>query len=191
MCSRNVSVVAKPTLSHNAPESKKSCPQWSGEALELPQSWLEALLPSYRRINEEIATSGHNKYREGIPATTRDPAICTKTIYPSWPSQELCAILAKRVRYHLSFLLQSPSGNWLWQRYFVLCSNDSTRKDRRDEKKLSIPSTSSTTAIGRGAPSIKLLVGSDTPHLWTPPQQPLSPHNSWRTGRKKRVQGVH
>jgi len=49
-CSRKVPTVTTSALPHNATEVQGSCPQRSGEALELSQGWLEALLPSHRWI---------------------------------------------------------------------------------------------------------------------------------------------
>ena len=49
-CSRKVPPVTTSALPHNAAKTQGSCPQWSGEALELSQGWLEALLPSHRWI---------------------------------------------------------------------------------------------------------------------------------------------
>jgi len=66
-CSRKVPAVTTSALPHNATEAQSSCPQRSGEALELLQGWLEALLPSHRWMRWEISTSGHIKYWEGIP----------------------------------------------------------------------------------------------------------------------------
>ena len=66
-CSWKVPAVTTSALPHNATNTQASCPQRSGEALELSKGWLEALLPSHRWIRWEIATSGHIKYWEGIP----------------------------------------------------------------------------------------------------------------------------
>ena len=85
----------------------------SNEALALSQGWLEALLPSYRWICWENASSGHNKHQEGIQRILREPAICSYAMYPTL-SQELCAMLGQRVRDPLSLLHPSPSGDWLF-----------------------------------------------------------------------------
>jgi len=74
--SRKVPAVTIPTLSHNDTQAQHSCLQTAEEALELPQGWLEALLPSYRWIPWETSnSSGHNKHQEGIPRILREPAI--------------------------------------------------------------------------------------------------------------------
>jgi len=99
---------------HNATKTKGSSPQWSGEALELSQGWLEALLSSHRWIRWEIATSRHIKYWEGIPGLLREPTIRGQTMYTTWPPEKLCAILGQRVRDTLSLFHPSPSGDWLW-----------------------------------------------------------------------------
>ena len=83
------------------------------------QGWLEALLPSHRCIRSEIATSGHIKYWEGIPGFLREPTFCDQTMYPTWPAEELCAMLGQRVRDPLSLLYPSPSGDCLWQSRLV------------------------------------------------------------------------
>jgi len=46
--------------------------------------------------------------------------------------------------------------------------HESTRKDRSDGKKLSVSLTSFTPAARRGAPSINLLAGPDTPPVCAP-----------------------
>jgi len=58
--------------------------------------------------------SGHNKHQEGIPRILREPAIRGQTMYPTWPSQEPCAmfgVLGQGVQDPLSFLPPSPSGD--------------------------------------------------------------------------------
>ena len=50
-CSRKVPAVTTSALSHDATKIQGSCPQRSGEALELSQGWLEALLTSHRLIH--------------------------------------------------------------------------------------------------------------------------------------------
>jgi len=112
-CPRKVPAVTTPALPHNAMKTQGSCPQRSGEALGLSQSWLEALLPSYKWFRWKTATSRHNKHREGIPRVLRKPAICGQTMYPTWLSQELCAVLGQRGRNPLSLLRPNPSGDWL------------------------------------------------------------------------------
>ena len=47
-CSRKVPAVTKSALLHNATKTPGSCPQRSGEALEISQGRLKALLPSCR-----------------------------------------------------------------------------------------------------------------------------------------------
>jgi len=47
-CPRKVPAVTTSDLPHNATKIKGSCPQRPGEALELSQGRLEALLPSHR-----------------------------------------------------------------------------------------------------------------------------------------------
>jgi len=67
---------ATPALPHNATKIQGSCPQRSGEVLELSQGRLEVHLPSHSWIRWEIATSGHTRYWEGIPGFLREPTIC-------------------------------------------------------------------------------------------------------------------
>jgi len=118
-CSRKVPEVTISAFPHNATEAQGSCPQPSGEALELSQGWLEALLPSHRWIRWEIATYGHIKYWEGIRGFLREPTICDQTMYLTWPPEELCSMLWQRVRDPLSLLYPSPSGDWFWQSSLV------------------------------------------------------------------------
>ena len=75
------------------------------DPVRLSQCWLEALLPSCTWIRWEIATSGHNKHREGIPRILQEPANCGKVMYPTWSSQELCAMLG-----HSAKLFNAPSS---------------------------------------------------------------------------------
>jgi len=49
-CSRKVPALTTSVLSHHAIKIQGSSPQRSGEALELSQGWLEALLLSHRLI---------------------------------------------------------------------------------------------------------------------------------------------
>ena len=74
-CSRKVPAGTTSALPDNATEAQGSCPQRSGQGLELLQGWLEALLPSHRWIHWEIATSGHMKYWEDIPGFLRELTI--------------------------------------------------------------------------------------------------------------------
>ena len=86
-CSWKVPAVTTAVLPHTVTETQGSCPQRSGEASELPQGWLEALLPSHRWIRWEIAISEQIKYWEGMPGFLREPTFCSQTMYPTWPSQ--------------------------------------------------------------------------------------------------------
>ena len=111
---------------HNATKIQGSCPQRYGEALELSQGRLEALLPSHRWIRWEIATSGHTRCWEGIPGFLQEPTFCGQTMYPTWPAEELCAMLGQRGRDPLSLLYPSPSGDCLWQNRLVLTLSTTT-----------------------------------------------------------------
>ena len=111
MCSRKVPEVTTSAFPHNATEAQGSCPQRSSEVLELSQGWLEALLPSHRWIRWEIATSGRIKHWGGIPGFLREPTLCGQTMSPTWPSEELCAMLGQWVRDTL--FLRAPVGTGL------------------------------------------------------------------------------
>ena len=50
-------------------------------------------LPSHRWIRWEIVTSGHIKHWGSIPGFLREPTICGQTMHPTWPSEQLCAML--------------------------------------------------------------------------------------------------
>jgi len=63
-------------------KTQGSCPQRSGKALELSQSWSVPLLPSHRWFQWKGATSGHIKYWEGIPGFLREPTIWAKQCIP-------------------------------------------------------------------------------------------------------------
>jgi len=73
-----VPAVTTSALPHNDTKTQGSCPQQSGEALELSQGWLEAVLPSHRWIRWEIATSGHTKHREGNQEFCESPLSAAK-----------------------------------------------------------------------------------------------------------------
>jgi len=49
-------------------------------------------------------------------------------MYPTWPSEELCAMLGQRVRDPLSLLYPSPSGDWLWQSRLVPALSTTTEE---------------------------------------------------------------
>jgi len=133
-CPRKVPAVTTSALPHNATKIQGSCPQRSSEALELSQDRLEALLPSHRSIRREIATSGHARYWEGIPGFLREPIFCGKTMYPTWPPEELCAMLGQRVWDPLLLLYPIPSGDCLWQSRLVLLSRLQQKKQEQWEK---------------------------------------------------------
>ena len=116
-CCRKVDTVTTSALHHNATKTLGSCPQRSSEALELLQGWLEVLLPSHKLICWDIASSGHIKYWEGIPGYLRELTICGQTMYPMWPSEELCAMLGQRVWDPLS-LLHSTNGIFFIAEHF-------------------------------------------------------------------------
>ena len=100
-------------------------------------------------------------------------------------ARTMCHVGTKKVRPSIA-----PSSEAQWgltpteplHPYFY----GSTRRDRSDRKKLSIPSSSRTLAARRGAPPIKLLAGPDTPRACTPSRQTLSLRNSRRTGHTRR-----
>jgi len=75
-CPRKVPAITTSALPHNATKIQGSCPQRSGEAVELSQGRLEALLPSHRWIRRKIVTSGRTRYWEGIPGYLREPTFC-------------------------------------------------------------------------------------------------------------------
>jgi len=127
-CPRKVPAVTTSALPHNATKIQGSCPQRSGEALELFQGRLEALLPSHRWIRQEIATSGHTRYWEGIPGFLRELTFCGNTMYPAWASEALCAMLRQRLWDPLSLLYPSPSGECLWQSHLVPTLSTTTKK---------------------------------------------------------------
>ena len=109
-CCRKFPAVTTPAFPHNATESQGSCPQRSGEVLEILQVWLEALLPFRTWIRWEIATSRYNKHWEGIPRILRDQAIYGQTMYPTWLSKNYvsCVVNECETLYH-SFI-QAPVG---------------------------------------------------------------------------------
>ena len=185
VCSRKVPAVTTSAFPSNATEAQGSCPQRSGEALELSQGWLEALLPSHRWIRWEIVTSGHIKHWEGIPEFLRVPAIRGQTMQPTWLSEELYAIAGtKSAR---PSIVPSPEPHWiltlieLLRPYYLGQS-----RSRSDGRKLSTPSTSRTLAARSGEPPTNLLAGLDAPLASAPSRPTPSPHNSWRTGTQDR-----
>jgi len=53
-CPRKHPAVTTLAFPYNATKRQGSCPQRSGEALELSQGWLDALLPSHRWMRERL-----------------------------------------------------------------------------------------------------------------------------------------
>ena len=180
-CPRKVPNVITSAFPHNATEAPGSCPQRSGEALELSQVWLEALLPSQSWIRWENATSRHIKHWRGIPGFLRAPTICGQTMHPTWPSEELCYAGTKSARPSIAPSLEPQWGLTLIEllRPYYLGSG---RRSRSDGRKLSIPSTSRTIVARRGEPSTNLLAGLDASFASAPSRQTPSPRNLWRTG---------
>jgi len=113
------------------------------------------------RIRGEVATSGHNKYREGIPGTMQ--LFVAKSIsrgrrknyVPCWDKEYVTLSASLRPYFH-----------------------NSTRRGRNDRKKRSDPSTSRTPAAMREAPSTNLLAGPETPPVCAASRRNPSLHNS-------------
>jgi len=168
-------------LPHKAIKTRGSYPQRSGEALKLSQGWLKALLPSQKWIRWEIATSGQIKYWEGIPGFLWEPAIRGQTMYPTWPSQQLCAMLGQGVWDPLSLLHASPSGAGSDGAASSLLSRN--KRCRSDGRKLLIPTT--WRSINNS------LEGLDAPLVYALSRKTLSPRNSWRTGHTGPGSRVH
>ena len=103
-------VLGKFQPSHIATEAQSSCLQQSSEALKLSKGWLETIFLSHRWICWEIATSGHNKHWEGRSIIFHEPALCGQTTYPTWLSQELCAMLGQERETLYHSFLWSPMG---------------------------------------------------------------------------------
>ena len=120
-CPRKVPTVTTLTLPCNATEAQGSCPQRSGETLELwhrKADW-KCFWPCHRWIRWEIAISGHIKYREVIPGFCEILVSAARQCIPHGRRMEWCAMLGQRMRDPLLLLHPSPSGDWLWQSCFV------------------------------------------------------------------------
>ena len=109
-CFRKDPAVTTPALSHKATETQSSCPQRSGEALELSQSWLEVLLPSYRWI--QLIDCHLWTQQTSRRHTSNFVRACYLGVNTAShvAVKELCFMLGQRVREHSSLLHPSPSG---------------------------------------------------------------------------------
>jgi len=97
-CSAKVPAVTTSTFRHNATETQSSCPQRSGEALELSQGWLEAHLPPHRWIRWEIATSGHNKIEEACQEVCESLLFADNNVSHVSVARTMCHVVTKSAR---------------------------------------------------------------------------------------------
>ena len=109
-CPSKVPAVTKSVLHHNATETQDSCPQRSGEALELSQGWLEALCLLTDESVERLLPLDTSNIERAYQDFLWEPAICGQTMYPTWPSEEICAMLGQRVQDPLLLLRLIPVG---------------------------------------------------------------------------------
>jgi len=182
-CSRKVPEVTTSAFPHNATEAQGSYPQWTGEALEISQGWLEAPLPSHRWIRWGITTSRHIKHWQGIPgfllgllsaAKQCIPRGRRKNYVPCW--DEECETLYR-------FLTRAPVGTDSDRAASSLLSRLGQKKQERWEEAVnSIDFSHSSRRVWR---SINKLTGrsgrSFRQYTWQIP----SPRNSWRTGHTR------
>ena len=132
-CPRKVPVVTMSALPHNGTKIQGSCPQQSGEALELSQGHWKCFclltgesverLPPPDTLDIERA---YQNFCESLLSAAKQ--------YPTWPSEELCAMLRQRVPDLLSLLYLSPSGDCLWQSHLILLSWLQQKKQERWEE---------------------------------------------------------
>jgi len=175
-CPGKFPAVTTSALPHDATKIQGSCPQRSGEALELSQGWLEALLTSHRLIHwTQQILRGHTR-------------ILARVYFPR--PNNVSHVAAGRTMCHAGIksarpsVVLSPEPQWVLtlieplRPYYL----DLNRRSRSDNRRLSIPSTSRTLAARRGEPSTKLLAGLDSPLARAPSRQNPSPRNLWRTG---------
>ena len=170
-CSRKVPEATTSAFPHNATEVQGSCPQRSGEALELSQGWLEALLPSHRWVHWEDTSNMRGHTRIFARAYYLRPNNASHVVV----GRTMCHAGTKGTKPSIA---PSPEPWWgltLIEQLLTYCLVSG--RSRSDGRKLSIPLTSSTLAARRGEPSTNLLAGLDAPSPQTP-----SPRDSWRTG---------
>ena len=161
-CSKRILAGTISAFSHKATKSQGSCPQRSGEALELSQGWLEARclltdesverLPppntsNIERVYQDFCENLLSAAKQCMPRSRR------KNHVPCWEKSSRPYI--------------SPSTWPQWglnliepRRSYYLGSGGRRRSDGR---KLLIPSTSRTLAARRGEPSRNLLARLDAP----------------------------
>ena len=145
-CSWKVPAVTTSALPHNATKIQGSCPQRSGEALELSQGRLEALLPSHRWIRREIATSNTPDIERAYQDFCESLLSAAKQYIPRGRRKNYVPCSDKECETLYRSFIRTPSGDCLWQSRARPYSLDYNRRSRSDGRKLSTPSTSRTPA---------------------------------------------
>jgi len=160
------------------PRFKVSCPQRSGEALELSQGrYLSAF--AFRQVNP--SRDCHLRTRQTLRGHTRIPARANFLLL-----NNVSHVAARRTMCHAGTKSARPSIAPLSEPQWGLpltgpprpYSLDYNRRGRNDWRKLPTPSTSRTPATKLGVPSANLLAGLDAPLACAPSRQIPSPR-SW------------
>jgi len=182
-CPRKVPAVTTSALPHNATKIRGPYPQRSGEALELSQGRLEALLPSHRWIRWEIATSGHTRpFRGHTRIFARAYFLRLNNVSHVAVRRTTCHAGTKSVKSHIAPSSKPQWGLPLTEPYRPYSLDNNRRSDVR---KLSTPSTSCTLATRSGVQSTNLLAGLGAPLTCAPSWQIQSLRNLWRTGHTR------
>ena len=127
-----------------------------------------------------------------LTGETSAPALCGQTMYPTWTSQELCAMLAQRVRDPLSHrFIRATVGTDSDRAASSLLFRLQQKKQKRWEETVNsiafshFSFTSRTLVARRGAPSTNSLAGLGAPFACAPSRQIPSSRNLWRTGHTR------
>jgi len=173
---RKVAAVTTLNLSHNATKAQSSSMQRCGQALELSQVWLEALLPSHRCICCEIATYGHNiHWTRHMRNYARVSYLQLNNAFQVAVARTTCYVATEGARPFVAPSSEPQCGLTLIESLRPHFLN--SIRSRIDGMKLSIPLTSRTPVAKCGAPSINLLAGLDAPFACNRSRQTSSPHN--------------
>jgi len=111
----------------------------------------------------------------------REPAIRSQTMYPTWPSQVLCAMLGQRARDPLSLLHPIPSEDWLWQSRFVPTLSTTTEEAGAMGGSFQLHRLLALQPQAWGTIS-KLTGRSGRSSRLCPSRQNPPPHSLWKTG---------
>ena len=183
-CPKKVPMVTTSALPHNATKTQGSCPQWSGEALELSRkaNWKRFCLltgESVKRLPPPDTPNTERAHED----FARAYFLWLNNVSHVAGWRTMCHAGTKSARASIAPLYEPQWGLPLSElpRPYSLDYN----RRRSDGRKLSTTLTSHTLAARRGEQSINLLAGLDVPLACAPSWQIPLPRNSWRTGHTR------